>query len=101
MSVEITNAQVVSLTNFSNLDINYKLLTTSSVEDERNFLPSINFSKDTAESIMYAGAASAVGVGEYNNVIKQSLWTSGTGWGKTGWNSNNGRLQRMLLKTLL
>ena len=96
MSVEITNAQVVSLTNFSNLDINYKLLTTSSVEDERNFLPSINFHKDTAESIMYAGAASAVGVGEYNNVIKQSLWTSATGWGKTGWNCNNGRLQRML-----
>ena len=78
MSVEITNAQVVSLTNFSNLDINYKLLTTCSLEDERNFLPSINFHKDTAESIMYAGAASAVGVGEYNNVIKQSLWTSGT-----------------------
>ena len=96
MSVEITNAQVVSLTNFSNLDINYKLLTTSSVEDERNFLPSINFHKDTAESIMYAGAAGTVGVGEYNNVIKQSLWTSGTGWGKTGWNCNSGRLKRML-----
>jgi len=96
MSVEVTNAQVVSLTNFSNLDINYKLLTTSSVEDERNFLPSINFHKDTAESIMYAGAADTVGIGEYNNVIKQSLWTSATGWGASGWNCNSGRLQRMM-----
>ena len=96
MSVEITNAQVVSLTNFSNLDINYRLLTTCSVEDERNFLPSINFHKDTAESIMYAGATDAIGVGEYNNVIKQSLFTSATGWGKTGWNFNSGRLQRMM-----
>ena len=69
MSVEITNAQVVSLTNFSNLDINYKLLTTSSLEDERNFLPSINFHKDTAESIMYSGVTSLTGIGEYNNVI--------------------------------
>ena len=96
MSVEITNAQVVSLTNFSNLDINYKLLTTSSVEDERNFLPSINFHKDPAESIMYAGVADTVGIGEYNNVIKQSTWTSATGWGASGWNCNSGRLQRMM-----
>jgi hypothetical protein len=96
MSVEITNAQVVSLTNFSNLDINYKLLTTSSLEDERNFLPSINFHKDTAESIMYKGVADLNGVGEYNNIIKQSTFTSSTGWGASGWNSNNGRLQRMM-----
>ena len=96
MSVEITNAQVVSLTNFSNLDINYKLLTTCSREDELNFLPSINFHKDTAESIMYQGVADAVGIGEYNNVIKPSMWTSADGWGKTGWNSNSGRLQRMM-----
>jgi len=96
MSVEITNAQVVSLTNFSNLDINYKLLTTCSREDELNFLPSINFHKDTAESIMYAGVAGTVGLGEYNNVIRQTTFTSGTGWGKTGWNFNGGRLQRMM-----
>jgi len=96
MSVEITNCQVVSLTNFSNLDINYKLLTTCSREDELNLLPSINFHKDTAESIMYQGVADAVGIGEYNNVIKPSMWTSENGWGKTGWNSNSGRLQRML-----
>jgi hypothetical protein len=45
---------------------------------------------------MYQGVADAVGIGEYNNVIKPSMWTSADGWGKTGCNSNSGRLQRML-----
>ena len=95
MSVEITNAQVVNLTNFSNLDINYKLLTTSSIEDERNFLPSINFCKDTAESIVYKPVADAGGVGECNNVIKTTTFSSATGYGTSGLNSNAGRLERM------
>ena len=34
LSVEIANMQVVNLTNTSHLDINYRLLTTSSLEDE-------------------------------------------------------------------
>ena len=96
MSVEISNMQVVNLTNFSNLDINYKLLTSSSIEDERNFLPSINFAKDTAESIVYSGVASATGVGESNNVIRQTLFSSADGYGTTGLNFNKGRLERQL-----
>ena len=96
MSVEISNMQVVNLTNMSNLDINYKLLTSSSLEDERNFLPSINFSKDSAESIHYSGVASTSGIGECNNVIKQTLFTSAGGYGALGTNSNKGRLERQL-----
>ena len=38
MSVEITNCQVVNLTNLSNLDINYRLLSTCSREDELNLI---------------------------------------------------------------
>ena len=95
MSVEITNCQVVNLTNFSNLDINYRLLSTSSREDELNFLPSINFHKDTAESIYYTDSA-GTGVGESNNVIKQTAFDSSSGWGSKGWNSNAGRLQRQM-----
>ena len=95
MSVEITNAQVVNLTNFSNLDINYRLLSTSSREDELNFLPSINFHKDTAESIYYTDSA-GTGVGESNNIIKQTAFDTASGWGSKGWNSNEGRLQRQL-----
>ena len=49
MSVETTNCQIVNLTFFLNLDINYKLLSTCWREDELNFLPSPNFYKDTAE----------------------------------------------------
>ena len=94
MSVEITNAQVISLTNMSNLDINYRLLTTSSLEDERNFLPSINFHKDTAESIYYSDVKSASGIGESNNVIANSNFTTTDGWGKSFINHNDGRLKR-------
>ena len=95
ISVEITNCQTVNLTSFSNLDINFKLLTTSSVSDERNFLPSINFAKDNSESITYQPAASATGWGECNNSILQSTFSSAGGYGKTCFNSNNGRLERM------
>jgi hypothetical protein len=45
---------------------------------------------------MYRGVTDAVGIGEYNNVIKQSTFTASTGWGASGWNSNAGRLQRMM-----
>ena len=96
MSVEIANCQVVNLTNMSNLDIHYKLLTTSSIEDQNNFLPSINFAKDTAESVFYADISNANGLGKCNNIIKQSVFTAAYGWGTTGWNSNKGRLERQL-----
>jgi len=97
MSVELTNCQVVNLTNFSNLDINYKLLTTCCREDELNFLPSINFSKDTAESFSYNGANSTGGVGECNNTVVQTTFTPvAKAWGTNGWNFNQGRINRML-----
>ena len=47
LSVEITNNKVVNVTNYSNMNINYKILSTCSWEDEVNFLPSINFYKDS------------------------------------------------------
>ena len=96
MTLDIGNNGVVQSTNFSNLDINYRLLTTSGGADERNFLPSINFSKDNADRINYVAAAgSALGLGEYNNVIKSSLFTSTNGFGRSGFESNPGRLERM------
>ena len=96
MSVEIANCQVVNLTNMSNLDIHYKLLTTSSLEDERNFLPSINFAKDTAESIYYTSAGDAGGLGECNNKIAQTNFVGSSSWGTKGWDANKGRLERQL-----
>ena len=96
MSVEIANCQVVNLTNMSNLDIHYKLLTTSSLEDERNFLPSINFAKDTAESIYYTSAGDASGLGECNNKIAQTNFVGSSAWGTKGWDANKGRLERQM-----
>ena len=88
MSVEIANCQVVNSTNMSNLDIHYRLLTTSSLEDERNFLPSINFAKDTAESIYYTSAGDANGLGECNNKIAQTNFVGSSSWGTKGWDAN-------------
>ena len=96
MSVEVTNCQVVNLTNFSNLDIHYRLVSGASREDELNFLPSIGFSKDNSESIIYRDISGATGCGECNNVVQQSLFTAANGWGQTGWTQNAGRLSRQL-----
>ena len=66
MSVEISNNSVVSTTSYSNMHINYKLLTTMSVDDERNFGPSIGFVKDDSQSLRYEITDSAYGLGEIN-----------------------------------
>ena len=81
------------------MDINYKILSTCSREDEVNILPQINFYKDSAESIVYLGAASIVGVGKINNNSKSTTLTANSGWGASKWNFNSGRLQRQLNKS--
>ena len=96
ISVELTNNQIVNLTSFSNLDINYKILNRISSEELMNLAPSINFAKDSTESIGYSGAASLQGIGEYNNTIKQSLFATTAGWGTSSYTQNAGRAQRML-----
>ena len=98
LSVEITNNQVVNLTQFSNLDINYKVLSSMSNEDAWN-LNCLGFAKDTAESISYnAGLASnfGSGLGEINNVIKATPFTPTAGFNATTFPQNVGRLQRMM-----
>ena len=52
------------------MDINYRILSTCSREDEANFLLRINFYNDSAESITYSGAASTAGVGKINNITR-------------------------------
>jgi len=94
ISVEITNNQVVNLTNFSNIHANYKLLNKISSEEISNLAPSILFGKDTAESITYTSAASAGGLGECNNVILESTFTPAGGWGAK-YTQNKGRADRM------
>jgi len=93
---EITNNSVVNLTNFSNLDINYKLLTSMSTDDVANLAPSILFGKDSAESFSYSGGSTAAtSLGEINNNIKSVLFSPSGGWGATEFAVNQGRIQRM------
>jgi hypothetical protein len=98
LSVEITNNQVVNLTNLSNLDINFKLLTTSSLEDARALESTMGFVKDSAESITYVGSAAdnMYGVGECNNNIADALFAPANGWGASSLAVNKGRQQRMV-----
>ena len=74
LSVELGNNQVVNITNFSNLDINYQLLSSMSSDTLNNFAPSLGFNPDTYTSIRHAPAASIYGVGECNNVIDEALF---------------------------
>ena len=95
LSVEITNNQVVNLTNLSNLDIHYRLVSTMSGEDVANMGPSIGFAKDNAESITYSAAETVAGIGEINNNIKDAVFTPTGGWKVGRQLVNQGRIQRM------
>ena len=97
LSLEISNNQVINLTAFSNLDINYRLLSTMDLETYGNFAPSINFAKDSPESINYqSGAVANInGIGECNNTIKGALFNSSNYWGGSSMAQNSGRLERM------
>ena len=99
MSVEISNNSVVSTTSYTNMHINYKLLTTMSVDDERNFGPSIGFVKDDAQSLRYVSADPAYGLGEMNNTIVKSLFDPALGYNQSSSFANTGRLQRMQQST--
>lgn len=96
LSVEITNNQVVNLTNLSNLDIHYRLISSMNSEDVVNLGPSLGFAKDNAESISYV-ASGLKGIGEINNNITEASSNTAGGWkgpnARQGFNA--GRLQRM------
>jgi hypothetical protein len=95
MQIECTNNSVVSTMSYSNMPINYKLLTEMSVNDTVNFAPTINFAKDDATSISYQGSPSAQGLGDCNNSIVGNLFNPTQGYGKSSYSQNKGRLERM------
>lgn len=96
MSLEIGNNSVVNLTNFANIDINYKILNSFSQDDVKNLGPSILFGGlDTPESVSYKGVDAPNGLGECNNKIQETLFTSAGGYGTTSYTQNKGRAERM------
>lgn len=69
IQVDYQNRNVVQLTSYSNLWINYKLLTTWSQDDVAKYGATLNFFPDTSTSFNYSAAVSANGNGVSNNVI--------------------------------
>ena len=99
MNVELGNNSVVSTSSYSNMAINYQLLTGMSREDEQNFGTTIGFSKDEALSMRYLAAANSTGLGEVNNVITRPNFDPAAGYGASAYLQNQGRLNRMINST--
>ena len=96
MSLEVGNNSVVNLTNFANIDINYKILNSFSQDDVKNLGPSLLFGGlDTPESVSYKGVDAPEGLAECNNKIKETVFTSAGGYGTTSYTQNKGRAERI------
>ena len=100
MNVELGNNSVVATSAYSNMAINYQLLTSMSREDEHNLGTSIGFAKDEPLSMRYIAAGSNVlGLGEINNVITRPNFDPAAGYGLSSFTQNTGRLTRMINST--
>lgn len=99
MNVELGNNSVVATSTYSNMAINYQLLTSMSREDEMNLGTTIGFNKDEALSMRYLGAVNPTGLGEVNNVITKVAFNPTDGYGASGYLQNQGRLNRMINST--
>jgi hypothetical protein len=95
LQVECTNNSVTSVMQYSNVMMNFKNLTEMSVDDTNNYGASIGFQKDDVIGTSYQAAASAQGLGTCNNIIKASAFDPSLGYGKSDFNQNKGRLERM------
>ena len=95
LQVECTNNSVTSVMQYSNVMMNFKNLTEMSVDDQNNYGASIGFQKDDVLGTTYQASASSQGLGTCNNVIKASTFDPSLGYGKSDFNQNKGRLERM------
>lgn len=97
LSLQITNNGVVNSTQFSNLDINYKIISQFSNDDAQVLKDTLLFGLDSVETIGFTGAASLNGIAstEYNNVIQTAAPSVAGGWGTQYSTQNQGRLNRM------
>lgn len=69
IQVDYNNTNVVQLTSYSNIWMNFKILTTWSQDDVKKYGATLNFFPDTATSFHYSAAVSAYGNGVSNNNI--------------------------------
>ena len=99
ISCEIDNNQMLGLQILNNWDVHYRILSTSSQEDARNYFPSIGMSvtPDVGQATTYQVAGTCNGLGECNNRIADATASSTvTGYNNNTLFTNTGRQQRML-----
>jgi len=74
MSVEYNNTNVVQLCPYSNFYVNYKMLTSMSVEDADKLGPTIGFFKDTCDSWTWTSLASGPKLANNRDMGFEMLW---------------------------
>ena len=99
LNAELSNNSVVATTSYTNMAINYNLLTSMSAEDEKNLGPTIGFAKDDVLSMRYNGAANVNGLGECNTTISRPNFDPNLGFGLSSFTHNSGRLARQMNST--
>jgi hypothetical protein len=95
VQIECTNNSVTSVMSFSNVMMNFKNLTKKSLDDQNNYGRTVGFQKDDVSGTTYNATASPQGLGTCNNTIKASAFNLALGYGKSDFNQNRGRLERM------
>jgi hypothetical protein len=95
VQIECTNCSVTSVMSFSNVMMNFKNLTEMSSDDQNNYGRTVGFQKDDVLGTTYNATPSPQGLGTCNNTIKASTFNPALGYGKSDFNQNRGRLERM------
>ena len=101
IQVQISGNDIVTLSNLSNLKINYDIISTWSNDYQITMGQSVGFyGLDSSNSIGYypPGTANQTGIGECNNIINSLAFTPSGGYLGTN-QGNTGRLNRMLQST--
>jgi hypothetical protein len=103
MQIQISNNDVVTLSNLANMKINYEIISTWSNDTLTQLGPSVGVhGLDSWQSFQYApvGTGIATGLGEINNLIKPSdqFVTTGGYLGTANF-ANQGRQNRMVYNT--
>jgi hypothetical protein len=75
--------------------MNFKNLTEMSLDDQNNYGRTVGFQKDDVLGTTYNATPSPQGLGTCNNTIKASTFNPALGYGKSDFNQNRGRLERM------
>ena len=99
MNVEIGNNSVNATTTYTNMAINYELLTRMSLDDERNLGTTIGIAKDDVLGTRYINGPSNLGLGDTNNQISKPVLSLVDGYGASSYFQNEGRLKRQINNT--